>query len=431
MYLRFVKKEDNLVKENVMSFYLTDYLKTITVLYDLNLFAGKIFSSENLPSLIKKHSHTLSGNDIFEIISLIDFIKDTNEVVEDIRKMDNTSKDFKAVFSNVDFSVYANKDSGIKRLIFDEYKEVQYIYNKVFEVRNLLKRAFLDINKNEIINVNLLYKELSNYYETDGMRRFLNDFEYVSSVGIAKNIKNRFLGNLKKGLFEALLNIKPIVLFNKNQNFLIPIQTISNNQRVKSCGVLSDFSNYIYFLANYEKFSKENKTYIEDLKTLNNITILEKILYLMDNNGGYLKEFLELVLDSEFFKKLVASGNINSFIKILSTNRNLFRDSLNNDDILIAYLLVEINNSINKQRDEITNEIVKIISDDIDLEYRLAELEIYISYKIKTFMNNKRIYNIVDEKIHTAFYSSISNMFREIIFECFDKFIEVTENEED
>ncbi len=98
--------------KDIIAVYLTDYLKATTIIFNLNFFDGKMFSTATIPPILKNYVKNFNGSEIFEIISLVDFI---NEAYESIVKMKENLSNTKAVivnFPNVDFSVYANTNNN-------------------------------------------------------------------------------------------------------------------------------------------------------------------------------------------------------------------------------------------------------------------------------------------------------------------------------
>lgn len=410
---------------DVLSVYLTDFFKTTTLIFNLNLFDGKMFSLENIPNILKKYLKTLDGNDIFEIISIVDFM---NEAYESTKKMKDNLSNTKALiidFPNIDFSVYANKDSYFKKIIFDEYKSIKYIYEEILNTRKIIENTKKIRKNDEILNFTSIYERLSKYTESPEAIKFFEDFKSISSKEISLSIKNRFLNTISELDCNALQKNFPCAIFEKKYNYLSPIH-YSFSLKTKSNGMLSDFSNYIYFLINHDKFSKEFPSYISEIKILNNNTILEKIFHLKEDSKK-LENFIATIVNKNFIKTLLKSGNVNELIKLIDENDDLFTTN-NNESIFIACLLIQVKSDINQKRQIIERDLIEIIVKEIDLEYRMAEIEMYIRQLMFDILDNKRLYNL-NEELDKLFYGSINRMCYEIIYKCFDN--SITNNEED
>lgn len=412
--------------KDVLSVYLTDFLKTTTLIFDLNLLDGKIFSKDIIPPILKKYVKNLKGNDVFEIISLVDFI---NEVYEGTKKMKDSLSDVKQLvinFPNVDFSVYANKDSFFKNLIFNEYKSIHYIYEEVIATRKIIENTRkMKHKKEEVVNFLSVYEKLNKYVESQETIKFFDDFKHLSSKEISILIRNRFLATINEVELNAFQKNYPIAIFEKKYNYLAPMY-YSFPLRKKSNGMLSDFSNYIYFINNHDKFYKEYPSYIDEIKFLNNSVVLEKILHLKEDSGK-LQSFISTVVNKNFIKSLIKTGNVNELVKLIDENDDLFSNN-NNESIFIACLLIQIKADLNKKRTLIDKDISEIISKELDLEYRLAEIEMYIRNLMFEMLDNRRLYN-VDEELDKVFYNSINRVLHEIIYKSFDNFIEEKKNE--
>ena len=126
------------LNKDIMAVYLTDYLKATTIILNLNFFDGKMFSSATIPPILKNHVKNFNGSEIFEIISLVDFINEVYEITKKMKENLSNSKIFMTNFPNVDFSVYANVNNKAKKEIFEEYKTVKYIYDKILDTRRLI-----------------------------------------------------------------------------------------------------------------------------------------------------------------------------------------------------------------------------------------------------------------------------------------------------
>ncbi len=402
--------------KDVLAVYLTDFFKTTTLIFNLNLFDGKMFSVETIPNVLKKHIKILEGNDIFEIISLVDFI---NEIYESTKKMKDNLSNTKALiidFPNVDFSVYANKDSHFKKIIFEEYKTIKYIYEEIINTRKIIENTKKVKKNNEILNFTSIYERLSKYTESPEAIKFFEDFKHLSSKEISIAFKNKFLNAMNETECNALQKNYPCAIFEKKYNYLSPIY-YSFSLKTKSNGMLSDFSNYIYFLNNHDKFFKEFPSYISELKSINNSAILEKIFHLKEDSKK-LENFIGTIVNKNFIKTLLKSGNVNELVKLIDENDDLFTDN-NNESIFIACLLIQVKSDIKKKRVTIEKDLMEIIVKKVDLEYRMAEIEMYIRQLMFEILDNKRLYNL-NEELDKIFYGSINRICYEIIYKCFD-----------
>ena len=406
---------------DVLSVYLTDFLKTTTLIFDLNLLEGKMFSSDIIPTILKKYLKNLKGNDVFEIISLVDFV---NEVYEGLKKMKDNLSDTKQLlinFPNIDFSVYGNKDSFFKKLVFDEYKSIQYIYEEILNTRKIIESSKrLKYKKDEIVNFVSVHERLSKYIESQETIKFFDDFKYLSSKEICILIKNRFLSAMNEIELNAFQKNYPIGISDKKYNYISPMY-YSFPLRKKSNGMLSDFSNYIYFINNHDRFYKEFPSYIDEIKQISNSAVLEKILHLKEDSTK-LQDFINTVVNKNFIKNLIKTGNVNELVKLIDENDDLF-SSNNNESIFIACLLIQIKADLKKKSLIIEKDISEIIGKELDLEYRLAEIEMYIRNLMFEMLDNRRLYNI-NEELDKVFYNSINRVLHEIIYKCFDNFIE-------
>lgn len=414
------------LNKDIMAVYLTDYLKATTIIFNLNFFDGKMFSSATIPPILKNYVKNFNGSEIFEIISLVDFI---NEAYESIVKMKENLSNTKVIivnFPNVDFSVYANTNNKAKKDIFEEYKSIKYVYEKILETRRLIENVKKNKTKhNEIIDFNIIYEHLNKFITNDDTMRFLEDFKYLSSKEISLSIKNRFLNNIKQLDFTALNRIQSCGIFERNLNYLSPLN-FTYQIKYKSNGMLCDFSNYIYLLSNHDKLNTENSTYIKELKTISNSAVLDKIIHLREDTEG-LQNFISSVVNKTFIKTLIKSGNTNELMKLIDEHEDLFTSN-NNDSIFIACLLIQTKEGINKKRTAIEKDIKNIITKHISLEYRMAEIELYMKKLMSELLDNKRLFNS-NVELDTIFYSSIAKLCYEIIYKCFDDSVSDTQNE--
>ncbi len=412
--------------KDIIAVYLTDYLKATTIIFNLNFFDGKMFSTATIPPILKNYVKNFNGSEIFEIISLVDFI---NEAYESIVKMKENLSNTKAVivnFPNVDFSVYANTNNKAKKDIFEEYKSIKYVYEKILETRRLIENVKKNKTKhNEIIDFNIIYEHLNKFITNEDTMRFLEDFKYLSSKEISLSIKNRFLNNIKQLDFTALHRIQPCGIFERSLNYLSPLN-FTYQVKLKSNGMLCDFSNYIYLLSNHDKLNTENSTYIKELKTISNSVVLDKIIHLREDTEG-LQNFISSVVNKTFIKTLIKSGNTNELMKLIDEHEDLFTSN-NNDSIFIACLLIQTKEGINKKRTAIEKDIKNIITKHISLEYRMAEIELYMKKLMSELLDNKRLFNS-NVELDTIFYNSIAKLCYEIIYKCFDDSVSDTQNE--
>lgn len=417
----FVTGNASLNKKKLLSAFLTDFIKLNSILFNLNLFEGKIVPLEFIPNILINQLKKMTAKDVFEMISFVDFMHEVEYYATTMKAHSIDSKKMASSFPNVDLSVYGQETSHYKELIFNKYPTTKYIYEYVLELRKMIlntkKFKQSDI---EVVNFKEVILKLNKFLEQKDFQNFSEDFRSISSKELSVFISNRLLSRVSEEELPNFSKTFPTCIYNRKLSLLAPIYYQSSYSRTNGC--LSDFSNYAYSLIFYNDLIKDGQSsYIADIKQLNNYSVLEKVLHLKDV-GDKLQSFISVVVNKSFIKDIINTGNTNELIKLIDENEDFFYQG-NNESIFIICLLLDVKKNIATRRAEIEKEIKEIIKKDIHLEFRLAELEIYIRGIIDSLLDNKRIQTNKDE-ISTLFYKSFNNIFYEIIYACFDSFIE-------
>ncbi|KAB7891310.1 hypothetical protein [Poseidonibacter ostreae] len=415
-----------LSRKSLLSAFLTDYIKVNCMLFDFNLFESKIIPKEHIPSILFTHLNNLSGKEIFEIISMIDFMQEVELFGSSMKTYTSDSKKISVAFPNLDLSVYGEEKSFLKSLIFEAYPTVGYVYDYILETRKLVSQTKqLNFSNIDVVNFKTVVQKTIKFTNQKDFQKFTEDFKNLSSVEISNSVSSRLLTKMKEKEVPNFSKIFPTCIFNKELSLITPIYYQTSFSGGNGC--LSDFSNFVYSMLHYSDFMKNSSSgYVDNIKQLNNHAVLEKVLHLKEF-GGNLQNFISSVVNKSFIKEIIRNGNTSELIRLVDENENFFSQE-GNDSIFIVCMLIDVKKTILERKEELKAEITSIIEKEIELQYRFAELEMYTRNIIDSVLDKKKIQEDKDN-LNELFYKSFNNIFYEIIYECFDTFIEKEEKE--
>lgn len=384
-----------------------DYIKTVSLLCNLNLMNSKLIDETEFPDDMKSILSKSTPKKLYELMCLYDLL-----IHFDKHFYSNDVSYQKKIYM-LDCAVFMSDASGEKNeffeVIFSHYPSTLKIVQLELAYHSNLYSSENYSNGINTANYEADRVELKNLVQESDYRTFIKKYSFLSKDTLEQKLSDMYLHFFNGEQHLSVPDAGRNYILDVNNNVLTYFGYVHDNTITAN----SDFSQFAY-LAQYGK-KEHSDAELKNIKNIANYSNFERVFSyatqeLKNNFHGYLarEDFSNIVKEQKQVTEMFNLINESDGINVSST-----------ESLLCLNYLLGIKEQLNKQKKAIKKELYRILSDDkVSIGLKLLEVELYMkSILIRQLGGNKLF---AGSEAGKEFYVSITKVYNSFIAEAFN-----------